>query len=73
MTPATKIEPKPRLTARAKVHFKAQLTLSGEIGGALHNDEGDQVEFAVHDLSDDLSELRSTDTCTRPAPVPTRR
>jgi AbrB family looped-hinge helix DNA binding protein len=48
-TPAAKIEPEPRLTARVKVRPKAQLTLPEEVRRALHIGEGDEVEFAVHD------------------------
>src|ERR1700755_1708666 len=48
-TPAAKMEPEPRLTARAKVRTKAQLTLPEEIRRALHIGEGDEVEFAVHE------------------------
>jgi antitoxin PrlF len=48
-TPAAKIEPEPRLRARVKVRPKAQLTLPEEIRRTLHIDEGDEVEFAVHD------------------------
>ena len=47
--PAAKMEPEPRLRARAKVRPKAQLTLPEEIRRALHIGEGDEVEFAVHD------------------------
>jgi AbrB family looped-hinge helix DNA binding protein len=47
--PAAKIEPEPRLRARAKVRHKAQLTLPEEVRHALHIGEGDEVEFAVHD------------------------
>ena len=45
--PAAKMEPEPRLTARAKVRTKAQLTLPEEIRRALHIGEGDEVEFTV--------------------------
>lgn len=48
-TPAAKIEPEPRLRARARLRPKAQLTLPEEIRRALHISEGDEVEFAVHD------------------------
>ena len=48
-TPAGKIEPEPRITARVKVRPKAQLTLPEEIRRALHISEGDEVEFAVLD------------------------
>ena len=48
-TPAAKIEPEPRITARVKVRPKAQLTLPEEIRRALHISEGDEVEFSVHD------------------------
>src|SRR6202020_138530 len=47
--PAAKMEPEPRLRARAKVRPKAQLTLPDEIRRALHTGEADEVEFAVHD------------------------
>jgi AbrB family looped-hinge helix DNA binding protein len=47
--PAAKIEPEPRISARAKVRAKAQLTLPDEIRRALHIGEGDEVEFSVHD------------------------
>jgi antitoxin PrlF len=48
-TPAAKIEPAPRFTARAKIRPKAQLTVPEEIRRALHIGEGDEVEFAIHD------------------------
>jgi AbrB family looped-hinge helix DNA binding protein len=48
-TPAAKLEPEPRLTARAKVRTKAQLTLPEEIRRALHISEGDVVEFTVRE------------------------
>lgn len=48
-TPVAKREPQPRLTARAKIRPKAQLTLPEDIRRALHIGEGDEVEFAVHD------------------------
>jgi AbrB family looped-hinge helix DNA binding protein len=48
-TPAAKIEPEPRIRARAKVRPKAQLTLPAEIRHALCINEGDEVEFAVLD------------------------
>jgi antitoxin PrlF len=47
--PAAKVEPPPRISARAKVRAKAQLTLPEEIRRVLHIGEGDEVEFAVHD------------------------
>lgn len=48
-TPAGKMEPRPRVTARVKVRPKAQLTLPEEVRRALHIGEGDEVEFAVHE------------------------
>ena len=48
-TPAAKLDPQPRLTARVKIRPKAQLTLPEDIRRALHIGEGDEVEFAVHD------------------------
>ena len=48
-TPAAKIEPEPTIRTRVKVRAKAQLTLPDEIRRALHINEGDEVEFAVHD------------------------
>ena len=47
--PAAKMEPEPRLTVRARVRAKAQLTLPEEIRRALHIGEGDEVEFTVHE------------------------
>lgn len=47
--PVAKIEREPRVRTRVKVRAKAQLTLPDEIRRALHIDEGDEVEFAVHD------------------------
>jgi antitoxin PrlF len=47
--PSAKVEPQPRISARAKVRPKAQLTLPEEIRRALHINEGDEVEFAVHE------------------------
>jgi len=47
--PAAKIEPQPRISARARVRAKAQLTLPEEIRRALHISEGDEVEFSVRD------------------------
>ena len=47
--PAAKVDPQPRVRARAKLRAKAQLTLPEEIRRALHISEGDEVEFAVHD------------------------
>jgi antitoxin PrlF len=41
-------EQPPRLTARAKVRPKAQLTLPEEIRRAMHVGEGDEIEFVVH-------------------------
>jgi antitoxin PrlF len=46
--PAAKVEPQPRLSTRVKVRAKAQLTLPEEIRRALHINEGDEVEFSVH-------------------------
>jgi antitoxin PrlF len=46
--PTAKLEPEPRLRARAKVRSKAQLTLPEEVRRTLHIGEGDEVEFAVH-------------------------
>ena len=46
---AAKKEPRPRLSARAKVRAKAQLTLPEEIRRVLRVGEGDEVEFAVHE------------------------
>lgn len=48
-TLAAKIEPEPTIRTRVKVRAKAQLTLPDEIRRALHINEGDEVEFAVHD------------------------
>jgi AbrB family looped-hinge helix DNA binding protein len=47
--PAAKKQPQPRVSARAKVRAKAQLTLPEEIRRALHISEGDEVEFSVHE------------------------
>ena len=47
--PAAKVEPQPRLSARARVRAKAQLTLPEDIRRALHISEGDEVEFSLHD------------------------
>jgi len=47
-SPAKK-EPRPRISARARVRAKAQLTLPEEIRRALRVTEGDEVEFAVHE------------------------
>ncbi len=44
-----KKERRPRISARAKLRPKAQLTLPDEIRRALHVAEGDEVEFAVHE------------------------
>ena len=49
MASTAKAHPEPRLTARAKVRQKAQLTLPEEVRRALHIGEGDEVEFAVHE------------------------
>jgi AbrB family looped-hinge helix DNA binding protein len=46
--PAAKMEPEPRLQAKAKVRTKAQLTLPEEVRRTLHIGEGDEVEFTVH-------------------------
>ena len=40
-------ELRPRITARARLRSKAQLTLPDEIRRALHVSEGDEIEFAV--------------------------
>nr|WP_245653083.1 AbrB/MazE/SpoVT family DNA-binding domain-containing protein [Herbidospora sakaeratensis] len=48
-TLAGKVQPEPRLKARAKVRAKSQLTLPEEVRQALHIGEGDEVEFAVLD------------------------
>jgi antitoxin PrlF len=42
-------ELQPRTNARARLRQKAQLTLPDPIRQALHVNEGDEVEFAVHD------------------------
>ena len=47
--PAGKVEPQPRVSARARVRAKAQLTLPEDIRRALHIGEGDEVEFSLHD------------------------
>jgi AbrB family looped-hinge helix DNA binding protein len=47
--PAAKMEPEPRLRARATIRSKSQLTLPDGIRRALHVGEGDEVEFAVHE------------------------
>ena len=47
--PAAKVDPQPRVRARAKLRAKAQLTLPEEIRRALHIGEGDDVEFSLHD------------------------
>jgi AbrB family looped-hinge helix DNA binding protein len=47
--PMAKMEPEPRVRARAKVRSKAQLTLPEEVRRILHIGEGDEVEFTVHD------------------------
>jgi len=41
--------PHPRVSARARLRPKAQLTLPEEIRRALHVGEGDEVEFAVQE------------------------
>jgi antitoxin PrlF len=46
---AAKKGPQPRISARAKVRAKAQLTLPEEIRRVLRVGEGDEVEFAVHE------------------------
>jgi antitoxin PrlF len=46
--PTAKLEPEPRLRARAKIRSKAQLTLPEEVRRTLHIGEGDEVEFTVH-------------------------
>jgi antitoxin PrlF len=46
---AAKKGPQPRVSARAKVRAKAQLTLPEEIRRVLRVGEGDEVEFAVHE------------------------
>jgi len=46
---AAKEEPRPRVSARAKVRAKAQLTLPEEIRRVLRVGEGDEVEFAVYE------------------------
>jgi antitoxin PrlF len=46
---AAKVEPQPRVRARASVRAKAQLTLPDDIRRALHIGEGDEVEFSLHD------------------------
>lgn len=47
--PAAKVEPQPRVSARARVRAKAQLTLPEDIRRALHIGEGDEVEFSLHE------------------------
>src|SRR5260370_6851153 len=47
--PAANLEPQPRLSVRVKVRAKAQLTLPEKIRRALHINEGDEVEFSIHD------------------------
>lgn len=42
-------EPQPRISARARLRQKAQLTLPDPIRQALRISEGDEVEFAVHE------------------------
>ncbi len=44
-----KKQPQPRLTARARLRAKSQLTVPEEIRRALHVAEGDEVEFAVQE------------------------
>jgi len=39
----------PRISARARLRPKAQLTLPEEIRRALDVSEGDEIEFAVHE------------------------
>lgn len=48
-TSTAKNEPRPRISARAKVRAKAQLTLPEEIRRVLRVGEGDEVEFAVQE------------------------
>jgi antitoxin PrlF len=48
--PGAKNGPPPRVSARARLRPKAQITLPEEIRRALHVSEGDEIEFAVqHD------------------------
>lgn len=42
-----KQEPQPRISVRARIRPKAQLTLPEEVRQALHVREGDEVEFTV--------------------------
>jgi len=42
-------EPGPRITARARLRPKAQLTLPEEIRRALGVEEGDEIQFAVYE------------------------
>ena len=42
-------DPRPRTSARARLRPKAQLTLPDEIRRALRVNEGDEIEFAVHE------------------------
>lgn len=46
--PDDKHEPPPRVSARARVRPKAQLTLPEEIRRVMHVSEGDEIEFVVH-------------------------
>jgi bifunctional DNA-binding transcriptional regulator/antitoxin component of YhaV-PrlF toxin-antitoxin module len=47
--PAAKIEPRPRISARAKIRAEAHLTLPDAIMRVMGIGEGDEVEFSVHD------------------------
>lgn len=44
-----KRDPQPRITARARLRPKGQLTLPEAIRRALHVGEGDEVEFVIHE------------------------
>jgi antitoxin PrlF len=46
--PGARREPPLRISARARLRSKAQLTLPEEIRRAMHVSEGDEIEFAVH-------------------------
>lgn len=46
---AVRGQPQPRLTARAKLRAKSQLTVPEEVRRALRVAEGDDVEFTVHE------------------------
>ena len=46
---SAKKEPPAQTCARARLRPKAQLTLPDGIKRALHVDEGDEIEFAVHE------------------------